>query len=56
MPATLLRSTSMDWYQRVPELMELGVEQSPQAVSATEDGGELSLPVPVGIENAKQLA
>ena len=55
-PATLLRSTSMDWYQRVPELMELGVEQAPRAVSASEHGGQLPLPVPVGIENAEQLA
>jgi hypothetical protein len=53
--ATLMRSSSMDWWQRVPELMgiEVGIEapDHEQALS-------ISIPVgtPISVESAEQVA
>jgi dolichol-phosphate mannosyltransferase len=48
-PATLLRSTSMDWWQRVPALMGIALEESPVSVSAP-------VPIVIAVESAEQVA
>jgi hypothetical protein len=48
-PATLLRSTSMDWWQRVPTVMGIDVDAPPVAVLVPVD-------VPLAVESAEQVA
>ncbi|MDX6540108.1 MAG: hypothetical protein QOI71_1718 [Gaiellales bacterium] len=58
-PATLLRSTSMDWWQRVPELMGITLEEAPVHESLPEESLAhvgLPVPLPIGIESAEQVA
>ena len=53
--ATLMRSSSMDWWQRVPELMgiEVGIEAPDHEQSLS-----ISIPVgtPISVESAEQVA
>ena len=58
-PATLLRSTSMDWWQRVPQLMGIALEETPVPASVPEEtpvSVELPVPLPIAIESAEQVA
>jgi dolichol-phosphate mannosyltransferase len=54
-PATLLRSSSMDWWQRVPQLMGIALDETPVAAGVP-DGVEMPVPLPLGIESAEQVA
>jgi hypothetical protein len=49
-PATLLRSTSMDWWQRVPQVMGFALE-NPQILVTT-----VPIGVPIAVESAEQVA
>ncbi len=48
-PATLLRSTSMDWWQRVPALMGIALEEPAAAVASP-------APIVIAVESAEQVA
>jgi dolichol-phosphate mannosyltransferase len=48
-PATLLRSTSMDWWQRVPTVMGIDIDAPPVAVL-------VPVEVPLAVESAEQVA
>jgi glycosyltransferase involved in cell wall biosynthesis len=48
-PATLLRSTSMDWWQRVPEVM--GIELDAPQIPVV-----MSVDLPLAVESAEQVA
>jgi glycosyltransferase involved in cell wall biosynthesis len=59
-PATLLRSTSMDWWQRAPRLMALDLEAAQpaqgQAGEAQPVPSGLQVVVPIAVEGAEQVA
>ena len=48
-PATLLRSTSMDWWQRVPLVMGIAFDDAPVPAA-------LPVGVPISVESAEQVA
>ncbi len=48
-PATLLRSTSMDWWQRVPALMGIALEEPAAPVASP-------APIVIAVESAEQVA
>ena len=46
----MLRSTSMDWWQRVPEVMGIAADGPPLIVTTVPIG------VPIAVESAEQVA